>query len=62
MPEYRVVHSYNVQRTYFITCSEDDYEEDIGLNEFCNSETLDKSYDSWEHEDCIESKEISNAK
>ena len=59
MPEYKVVHSYNVQRTYFITCSEDDYEEDSGLNEFCNSETLDKSYDSWEHEDCLESKEIS---
>ena len=59
MPEYRVVHSYNVQRTYFITCSEDDYEEDIGLNEFCNSETLDESYDSWEHEDCLESEEIS---
>jgi len=59
MPEYKVVHSYNVQRTYFITCSEDDYEEDSGLNEFCNSETLDESYDSWEHEDCLESKEIS---
>ena len=58
MPEYKVVHSYNVQRTYFITCSEDDYEEDSGLNEFCNSETLDESYDSWEHEDCLESKEV----
>ena len=53
------MHQYNVQRTYFITCSEDDYEEDSGLNEFCNSETLDESYDSWEHEDCLESKEIS---
>ena len=58
MPEYKVVHSYNVQRTYFITCSEDAYEEDSGLNEFCNSETLDESYDSWEHEDCLESKEV----
>ncbi len=61
MPEYKVVHQYNVQRTYFITCSEDDYEEDNALNEFCNSETLDKSYDSWEHEDCLESKEVTNA-
>ena len=60
MPEYKVTHSYNVQRTYFITCSEDNYEEDSGLNEFCNSETLDESYDSWEHEDCLESKEINN--
>jgi len=59
MPEYKVVHSYNVQRTYFITCSKDDYENDSRLNKFCNSETLDESYDSWEHEDCIESNEIS---
>ena len=54
MPEYKVVHSYNVQRTYFITCLEDS-----GLNEFCNSKTLNESYDSWEHEDCLESEEIS---
>ena len=58
MPEYRVTHSYNVQRTYFITCSEEEYEEDISLDDFCNSKTLDESYDSWEHEDCIESKRI----
>ena len=55
MPEYKVVHSYNVQRTYFITCSEEDYEEDSSLNDFCNSKTLDESYDSWEREDCLES-------
>ena len=59
MPQYRVTHSYNVQRTYFITCSEEEYEEKgISLDDFCNSETLDESYDSWEHEDCIESKRI----
>ena len=53
MPEYRVTHSYNVQRTYFITCSEEEW-----LDDFCNSKTLDESYDSWEHEDCLESKRI----
>ena len=58
MPNYKVVHSYNVQRTYFITCSEDDYEKDISLNDFCNSKTLDDSHDSWEHEDCIETIEL----
>ena len=26
-----------------------------------NSETLDESYDSWEHEDCLESMEVTNA-
>ena len=59
MPNYRVTHSYNVQRTYFISCSEDDWLDDSTLDKFCNSKTLDESYDSWEHEDCIESKEIS---
>ena len=58
MPEYRVTHSYNVQRTYFITCSEDDWLEDSTLDKFCNSKTLNESYDSWEWEDCIESEEI----
>ena len=58
MPNYRVTPSYNVQRTYFISCSEDDWLDDSTLDKFCNSKTLNESYDSWEHEDCIESKEV----